>query len=44
MAMRVSQLELRVAQMEHGELKFGMGVREVDSNSLAGRYLPSSSA
>ena len=43
-AVKIGQLELRAAQMEHGKLKLRAIDREVDFNSLEGRYLPSSSA
>jgi hypothetical protein len=41
--MRASKLELRAAQMEHGKLCLGVIGGEIDSNSIEGRYLPSSS-
>jgi len=43
-ALRAGQLELRGVQMDHGKLHFRNIEGEVDSNSLKGRYLLSSSA
>ena len=37
------QLELRAVQMGHGKLQLGVIDREIDTNSLEGRYLPGSS-
>ena len=42
--MRASQLDLRAAQMDHGKLYNGIIDGEIDSNSIEGRYPPSSNA
>ena len=43
MALRAGQLELRAAQMKHSKQSLRVIDRK-DSNSIEGRYLPSSSA
>jgi hypothetical protein len=44
MAMRVGQLELRAAQMEHDKLYDEVNDGEIESNNIDCGYLPSSSA